>query len=166
MKYLKTALMIAWLLLPFLLLAQNDGGHPDEAMDNFLLAILAIFFSVLMTAAILGACLGLIALFFVFVLIAAGALSASIAIGLYKRSFASGFKTFLVLFFAVTGALIGGTGAVLIASFFHISITGSTLFVIATCGGAVGGMITGLVIYKITRVLMRYLMERLKIPIT
>jgi hypothetical protein len=159
------ALLLCLVQAQLTLFAQ--ASSPDEGMDMFLLAILAIFFSVLIGAAIVGAFIACVVLFFLFGLMGIGVLSASIAIGLYKRSYTSGLKTFLIILFGLSCGFIGGFGIVAFSSFFHMDLSTGWIFFIGLTGGMIGGALVGWATFKISRVIIKYLINRfdLRIPI-
>lgn len=91
----------------------SSNSDAYEETDDFSPGLL--FFALIGLSLVL-ACIGagiavtVIAMLIVFGLIAFGVLSTSVAIGLYKRSFANGFKTFVVLSSSIGGMVICAVG--------------------------------------------------------
>ena len=93
--------------------SSNTEADAFEGTDDFSPGLL--FFALLGLGLVL-ACIGagiavtVIALLILFGLIALGVLSTSVIIGLYNRSFAKGFKSFIVLFASSGGLVVCAAG--------------------------------------------------------
>lgn len=95
-------------------------------------------------------------------LISAGILSVSILTGLHKRSFTTGFKTFVILSSTVMGAL--GAGAVCwLLYMLHWKIDSTTIVVIL-CGGAISGILFGFIATFILQKTGSYLKSKFVTP--
>lgn len=151
-------------LLPLTLFAQETKPpSPDEGMDMFLLILAGVFISGMVGAAIVGAAAGLIVLFFIFGLMAIGALSASVAVGMYRKSLAAGFKSFLMILFGTTCSVIGGCGLWLLSGYFAPDFGhGKALFITGFAGGLVGGLLMALCTYRVLQFLLKFLVRKLQ----
>lgn len=130
---------------------QDTPPPADEGMDIFLLVIGAIFVSGMIGAAIIGAMAAALVLFFLFGMLSIGVLSTSVFIGLYRRSLASGFKSFLMLLFGFSCAVIGGGGMFLVDA--TIGLPGSSALVISL--GAGSGLLGGLILAQASYILSK-----------
>ena len=108
----------------------------DEVGSLFLVIILCVAMLFCFgVGVVVAVCIILIALG----LLALGVLSTSVAVGLYKRSIASGFKTLVISTSTVGGSIIGALGIFIL---FKITHWGNVPF--STLAGAIGGSIAGL----------------------
>ena len=71
-------------------------------------------------SAIVSAMATALLLFFLFTLMSLGVLSTPVPIGLYRRSFSGGFRSFLLLVFGIPCVAIGGIGLALIDHFLDL----------------------------------------------
>jgi hypothetical protein len=109
----------------------------DFAPGLFLFAVLGFAFILISAGA--GIVLTILALLILFALIGAGIFSASILVGLNKKSFTKGFKTFLVSTTTIGGLFVGLAGAWI----FNNSTHGSTLQA-SLIAGSIIGLLAGL----------------------
>ena len=122
---------------------QPDISYFDEdgAEENFpamqFIFILVIFGLMLFLVGV-GVILTILALLAFFGLITLGLVSASMAVGLYRKSLRSGFRTLVILASTVAGGLCG----ILVAWFVHLIMFSSRLE-IAIPAGAVAGVLSG-----------------------
>lgn len=160
----KVVFLLTVLLLAFCpaLFAQADTvpNPPDEEFNLFLLAMLSVGVFAMMGATIIGAVVASLILFFLFALIAVGVLSTSVAIGLYKRSYAAGFKSFLIILFTVMCAGIGYTGALIAGTLFELPISASTAALTGAIGGFLGGWLMALATYQTIQLVIHYFAKR------
>jgi hypothetical protein len=89
--------------------------------------------------------------------------STSVAIGLYKRSFTAGFKSFFLLFFGITAAVLGTGILFLLNLFIPLSIPTAYLALIGFFGGLAGGLLLGRILFHIVKEMIAALAQRLKI---
>lgn len=175
-------LMIAVLaLVPFMVFAQTGQAAPledsalvqqadptpvtshgpDDFVDDGFAPGLAVFaLLALMTMLVLigvGLALGAALLLMVAGLIAGGIISGSVLVGLYHRSFASGFLTFLVSAGAVGGAVAGATTLWLACRWWHW-LPEQTGLILGGLGGLAAGIILGIGSYYALRGLARIVM--------
>ena len=132
-------------------------------MALFLLVIGSIFIAAMFGAAIIGAFLAAFAIFLLFSLTAFGMISTSLAIGLYKRSFTTGFKSLFLIFFGTTAAVLGTGSVFILKLFIPLSISSAYLALIGFLGGLAGGLLLGRVLFFIVKELITALSQRLKI---
>jgi hypothetical protein len=131
--------------------SQEPNPPVDEEMEVFLLVIAAIFVSGMIGAAIIGATAAALILFFLFGLLSIGVFSTSVLIGLYKRSFASGFKSFLMLLFGFSCSAIGAGGMFLIDAAFDLPGSPALITSIGAGSGLLGGLILAQASYVVSR---------------
>lgn len=100
--------------------------------------IMAVGFLILIGV---GVVLAALVFGFVAILVSVGVLSTSVIVGLNKRSFTKGFKTFIYLLPSSFGLLLGSLGLALLNMVTHWFSTG-----VATLIGAASGLTAGLCI--------------------
>lgn len=163
----KVVFLLTVLLLVFcpILFGQADTAPhtEDEEFNLFLFAMLSIVVCAMMGAAIMIAVIAGLVLLFLFAFIAVGALSTSVAIGLYKRSYAAGFKSFLVILFVVICAGIGCTGALLADSLFELPITTFSAALTGAIGGSLGGWLMAVATYQTIQLVFHYFAKRFRL---
>jgi len=121
------------------LFQQNYDSVEDEEFNLFLFTLLILSIIAICICVVIGIIITLLLLLLVFGLITAGALSGSILVGLNKKSFTAGFKTFVILFSTASSAMIGGLGFWLLNKLLHWWIQE-----VAICTGIVSGLLGGL----------------------
>ena len=138
--------------------ALDPNINAEETDEEF-----NVFLSVfgLMAIAIMGAMsiltvllIGLI-LLFVFFLIAAGVLSISTGVGLYKKSVSAALKTGLYLVSALICAIGGSALAWIIIELFDISVSLNAALITGGIAGALGGVLGALCLIGITQIIFR-----------
>lgn len=173
------------LLLPYMVVAQNSPSaitsvatsgsanipanttDPNEGTGDFspglaLFALIGIGFVLACVGA--GIALTVLGLLIIFGLISFGVLSASVLIGINKKSFALGFKTFLVSTSTICGFLLCGFGFWILNQFLHWWTTQTAL----TIGAALGlfaGLAFGLISFYVLQRLTTYLKHQLKLTL-
>lgn len=127
---------------------QDQQATEDEEFNIFLLSIAAFFASAMIGAAIIGSFIATLILLLAFALLSAGVLSVSVVAGFYRRSFQFGFKTFVVTIAMFAGVVIGAFGLLIVPRLFNINISNQKALIVGGLGGAVGGILMGLIIYQ------------------
>lgn len=131
------------------LVKQTDQqAKEDEEFNVFLISIAAFFACAMIGAAIIGSFVATMILLLMFAFLSAGILSVSMVAGFYRRSFQFGFKTFVVILSCLAGVIIGSFGLLIVPRLFNISISNQKALIVGGIGGAVGGIIMGLIIYQ------------------
>ncbi len=117
-----------------------------------------------MGAALLGAFGGFLLICFVMALMALGLLSTSIVVGIYKRSAAAGFKTFLMVLFGFSCAMIGCFGLIIFNGLLDWTYSNLLLITIGLTAGGIGGLILGLISFRVLRYFGRYAAMKWRLP--
>jgi hypothetical protein len=149
---------------------QSDTTHanttdPYEGSDDFspglaFFTLIGVGFIVVCVG--VGIALTVLGLLIIFGLISFGILSASVLIGLNRKSLAAGFKTFLVSSSAVCGLLLCGFTFWILNKILHWWATQTALAV----GGALGllaGLAFGLIAFYVLQRVTTYLKSQLKL---
>lgn len=103
------------------------------------------FFFVLILLGLILLCIGasiiliVLGLLFIFGLVSFGIVSASVIVGINRRSVEKGFKTFLILSLTIGGLLVGGTSFWILNKIVHWWTDIFAIFI-----GSVTGLLTGL----------------------
>ncbi len=154
-----------------LVVSENMVSYPNEEnsddydeSQNFspglaFFALIGIGFILIGVGA--GIALTVIGLLIIFGLISLGILSTSVLIGIYKKSYASGFKVFLLTSTTFAGFLLCGIGFWLMNKFLHWW-TAQTAITIGAGIGILTGLVFGLVAFFILRRFALYLKNRLQ----
>ncbi|MFT3824633.1 MAG: hypothetical protein QM731_11960 [Chitinophagaceae bacterium] len=130
---------------------------PDDGdFTPFLLLFGITVLSFVFGAVAIGAFAAAFVLFTIVAMTGAGILSTSIIVGIYKRSFAAGFKTFLVITCSIGGVVAGAATFWLIARLLHLQVSTVTMVTAGALSGFTGGILLALSLYKIIRVLSTY----------
>lgn len=145
-------------LLPFLL--QNVPPDDDE-FNLFLFAILILGLIVIIICVVIGLLLALLALLVVFVFITAGALSASVLVGLHKKSLTAGFRIFVIVFTTLASTVIGSIFTAAFNEFLLLWTTFEALLYGAIFGFA-GGLASGSLIALAIRKTSAYFKDKLE----
>ncbi len=146
-------------------IANNDTSNKeaeDDGMNLFLITFAIAFFSAILVASFFGAIAAIVVIGFIFLLITAGITSASVLMGIYKRSFATGFKTFIIILGILAGTFLGAGCLWFITKFFHLQLSESNALWIGAAGGCIGGILTGLIIFKALQLIITYFKNKLK----
>lgn len=174
MKYFSKYLFIITLIFPiFILFSQNidsiaidtsyNLNQIDEGLDGapglFIFIILAFLFILISIG--IGIIVAILTLLIIFGLIVLGILSASIIIGLNKKSFTKGFKTFLISSTTFGGGIFGIFGFWILNKITHWWSISTSLTIGSFCG-LVSGILFGYFLFYIIQKLTAFLNIKLK----
>lgn len=156
-RFLKVLFTFLLLVTVTFLFARDGQESPVD--DDMPLMFVFGFYILCMGAAIfiVGLLVGLGLLAIAGFLIAVGILSSSVLIGLYKKSWLAGFKTFLFLLLSVTGGISGAITAWGLGKIFHFSLSEKSAALIGALGGTAAGLLLTAVILLIIKKLGRVL---------
>ncbi|MFK7001014.1 hypothetical protein V3470_07595 [Flavobacterium oreochromis] len=162
MQYLKILFFFIRLFTSSYELIQNPNNDQyDEEFNLFLFAILAIGIVVSIFIIIIGIVLVLLILFAISALITMGALSTSLIIGLNKKSFTKGFKTFAMLICTLFSTVFGTLGFYIFNRIVHW-YSNSTAIISGLVTGLVSGILFGLLATFTIQKISNYLKNKLK----
>jgi Flp pilus assembly protein protease CpaA len=88
----------------------QTATRDDEEFNLFLFAILVLGIIFICISVLIAVLIALLSLLIIFGFIAVGALSTSVLVGINKKSFTAGFRTFTIIFSTFSFGVIG-TGA-------------------------------------------------------
>jgi hypothetical protein len=134
---------------------------PDDEFNIFLLALGAAFCSAILGAAVVGSFMAALVLLCIFALVTGGILSVSVLTGLYRRSFAAGFKTFLIIVCCIGCVVAGVPGFWLINRIFSLHLASPSAAWIGLAAGLISGLLLALCLYGIFRAFAAYFKKRL-----
>lgn len=142
----------------------NETSQYDET-DDFSPGL--FFFACIGVAIVLcsvGIGIAMIAFFLIvlFGLVTLGVLSTSIIVGINKKSFSKGFKTFIILLSTICGSLICGLIFFGINEYF-LWWTRMNSILIGLTSGLFGGLLFGMSAYYIMRYLTNYFKQKLNL---
>jgi len=143
--------------------AGNAADSPDDDFDIFLIVLAIGFCGAALGAVMVGAFASFMVLSTVVLLTIAGIISASLLIGVYKRSVEAGFKSLLVIGASVSGSVFGVVVLWVVNDFFRLSLTGCELFLTGAGGGLIGGLLLALIIYKMVKFTLDVTFNKLKL---
>ena len=142
----------------------NNTETFDESNDFSpglgLFALFALGFILICVGA--GVVFTILFLLVVFGLVSFGALSTSIIVGLHKKSFLKGFKTFIILTSICCGSLIGGISFWVLNKMAHWWTTQTAILSGATFG-ILSGLAVGLLAFYVLQRLTTYFKQKLTI---
>jgi hypothetical protein len=142
----------------------NHSAEIDES-DDFapgLLFIALIGIAFILVCVGCGIALTVIALLIIAIFISLGILSTSIIVGLNKKSFTTGFKTFIVLTSSIGGILLGGISFWGFNQLVHWWTVKTAVLLGVICG-FFGGLVFGILAFYILQRLTNYLKRKLNI---
>lgn len=148
------------------LFQQNHNGVEDEGFNLFLFSLLVLGLVAICICVFIDIVITLLLLLLVFGLITAGALSGSILVGLNKKSFTAGFKTFVILFSTAGSAIISGVGFWLLNKLLHWCSQEVAIFtgiVSGLLGGFALGFFASFIIQKVTTFFKARLVKKSKL---
>jgi hypothetical protein len=141
----------------------EEPNDPDDEFNIFLIVIAVGFMGAALGAVMAGAFVVFLFLSVSALLTIAGIVSASLLIGLYKRSLQAGFKAFLFISGSVLGIAFGLFVLWLINQFFHLNLTGYQMLFCGAGGGLAGGFLLGFIIYKMSKSILRIAYNKVKL---
>ena len=133
----------------------------DDSVDPAIFAVFLVLVGVVVGAGLLGLAVIGVILASLFLLGAAGVLSAGVLVGLYKRSVTAGFKTVLLLACSLGGILVGSGGFFAVNRLFHLHIASRTVLFTGAGGGLLAGLLLGLIAFALIRAVLSALKQRL-----
>jgi hypothetical protein len=134
--------------------AVNEAQYEDDEFNIFLLVFAIGVIGAIIGAVIIGAFAAVLFLLLLFVFVTMGIISASVIVGLYKKSFESGFKSFIMILSAVTGVILGAGAFWAINKIFRLGISDVTTIIAGSLGGLIAGFIISYASLKLIRVLI------------
>jgi len=141
----------------------DEASVEDDEFNVFILVVGTTVVCAMIGAAIVGAFAAALFLLLLVALAALGIVSASVLVGLYKRSFQSGFKSFIVILSVMVCTALGAGGAWLINHIFKLNITDTTSLLCGGAGGFIGGFIIALAVIKIIQSILSAFKKRMHI---
>ncbi len=144
-------------------LTKTTGVYHNNETDD--LSLMQLFFVLVFIGVILlgigvGIVVAVLALLILFGLVSFGIVSTSVIVGLNKKSFEKGFKTFIVLGSTIGGLLVGGTSFWLFNKVVHWwSI--QTAILTGSIAGLLGGLGFGFIAFYVLQKLTTYLKLKL-----
>ena len=139
--------------------AELDSSD-DFSSGLFFFAMIGFIFIMVFVGA--GIALTLLGLSIVFGLISFGILSTSIIVGLNKKSFAKGFKTFIILESTIGGLLFCSAGFWLLNRIVHWW-TGQTAILTGVTCGLIAGLVFGLLVNYVLQRVTNYFKTKLNL---
>jgi hypothetical protein len=121
------------------------SGAEDEEFNLFLLTLLILGMVFMVVSVVIAVALAVISLLVIFGFVAIGALSASVIVGINKKSFTTGFRTFVIIFSTLSMGLLG-TGALWLLNRIFYWFTQSIALITGLCLGLISGFAAGLLI--------------------
>ena len=143
----------------------TGGEETDESDDEFNIFLFVIatgFFGAALGAVMAGAFAVFLFLSIAALLAIAGIVSASLLIGLYKRSLQSGFKSLLLISASLLGIACGLFILYLINLFLHLHLTGYQILLAGAGGGLIGGFLSGFIILRMIKTILKIMLNKLK----
>jgi hypothetical protein len=137
--------------------------RPDDEFNVFLLAVAIAFVCIVVGAILVGTLVVTLALLVIMGLVSAGILSAGMLVGLYRKSISAGFKTVVAITGCVSGILIGEVAFYFINRIYHLHLSGVAVLLIGGFCGLVGGMILGMVLFRLIRIILNYCRAKLSV---
>lgn len=141
--------------------AQQPDTIADTGGDGMELPVLLIMGCVIMGLIFIGMLIGAGLLFLLFVLIAMGIFSVSVAAGLYRRSFLTGFRFFIVIIMTFLGCIAGTGGLLFLNILLNLNYTKKQMLLAGGGGGLVGGALLGITINALMRYGMKLIQNRM-----
>lgn len=139
---------------------------PEEVEGEFVpmlgvIALVGIAFIFICVGA--GIVVSLLTLLFIFGLIGLGILSASVLVGIYKKSIEKGFKTLTVLTTTLGGVILGLLVSWILNNWLQWASTPMALSAGAVAG-LLAGLLLGVLLFRIAQVFIAFLIKKLKGP--
>ena len=133
----------------------------EEEFNLFLFAILILGIIFICISVLIALLIAILCLFAIFGFILVGAISTSILVGINKKSFTSGFKTFVTVFSTFAFGIIG------IGSFWFLNKllhwwSETKAITIGLSLGLISGLVTGLILAFVIKKLPTFLKAKLE----
>lgn len=141
--------------------AEQAMPAPDDEFNIFLMVLAIGFFGAVLGAAAVGAFMAALFLLLAVLFVSLGIISASFIVGLYKKSFQSGFNTFIYITAIVLGILIGAVGFWGIAKILELQITAAAALATGGLAGIIGGLVISFTTIRLIRIASKYVMNKL-----
>lgn len=143
------------------------GKDPTQVEDDEFDVVLLVVGMGLACAGLGAVMAGAFAVFLVLgvgiLLTIAGVVSASLLVGLYRRSLQASFKTLVLIAASLLGVVFGLIIFWLIDVFFHLKLQGYQVLLGGAGGGLVGGFVLGLITYRMMRSVLKIAVSKLKL---
>lgn len=133
----------------------------DEEFNLFLFAILILGIIFICISVLITLLIAILCLFAIFGFILVGALSTSVIVGINKKSFTTGFKTFVTVFATFAFGIIGIGSFWFLNKLLHWWSETKTI-IIGLSFGLISGLITGLTMAFIIKKLSTFLKAKLE----
>lgn len=140
----------------------TNNYESDEEMNLFLSVFALLAISVMAGVAVITIGLALIVLVAIVALIGAGILSASIGVGLYKKSVQAGVRTAVILLMMLVCAVGGAALSWILSKLFDVQISIKTITLIGAGAGALGGMLAAFSIFWLIRKIFNVLRDKME----
>lgn len=144
--------------------ATTDEAIDDDDFTPFLALFALVGIGLIVGSLIAGTILVVLALLILAGFVSAGIVSASVLVGLYKNSFAKGFKTFIVLCTTVAGGFAGAVGLWFLSIFSDLFSSEQAVLWGATIG-IIAGMTFGFLAIYLIRQLTAYFKTKMNIAV-
>lgn len=144
-------------------IGEEQTKEPDDEFNIFLMVFAIGFMCAALGAVMAGAFAVCLFLGVTLLLTTIGIVSASLLIGLYKRSLQAGFKSLLLITGSLLGIAFGLFILWLINLFLHLHMEGYQVLLVGAGGGLLGGLVLGFITYRMIKAVLRIAMQKLKI---
>ena len=148
-------------MLYSLYISLQNTAPIEEEFNLFLFAILILGIIFICISVLIALLIAILCLFAIFGFILVGAISTSILVGINKKSFTSGFKTFVTVFSTFAFGIIG------IGSFWFLNKllhwwSETKAITIGLSLGLISGLVTGLILAFVIKKLPTFLKAKLE----
>jgi hypothetical protein len=144
-------------------LAHINSTDPFDDFSPGMAFISLVAFCLILVSVGAGIVLTIAAITVVFGMVTFGIASASLIVGLNKKSFTKGFKTFLVLILSIGGFLVGMILLYISNRIFHLQFSRSNILTIGGLSGLIGGFILGFIAFRIFQKLTELFRRKLNL---
>ncbi len=141
---------------------QNNAGEDDD-FNVFLLFVGTAFVCTMIGAAIVGSFAAALAILLITGFISAGIISVSVITGIYKKSIAAGYKALIIIVCMIAGTAIGSAGLFIVTKLAGFHVAGRTALLTGAASGLAGGVLMGLIIYKMCNASISYIKSKFQI---
>jgi hypothetical protein len=140
---------------------QSEDSIADDDFAPGLLFLTLIGIGLISVCIGIGSIVTIVLLALLFGFISLGILSSSVIVGLNRRSFTAGFKTFIVSITSVARIVLGITALYLTNYLFDLHLSHSITLCVGAGGGLVAGFILGLISFIMLQQFLRFFKQRL-----